>query len=350
MPPLDLTPRELDVIRGIVAGCTNREIARDLGLSVQAVKNVLSTVYQKCHVRSRLELAIFALHHRAASERRKNPHLRTEVTSRFNSVRRTVHGSAVTLRWDLPPLKTATPISEDWRHVMLRRLFIPSLTLAIAGAVPVAMYSAADESGVEPPRSDQSHRRHLRGEPQLRQLVWIVGRGQRAAECAPRHTTQINQSGTPFSCLLQNDPSLTTPPLSPLCTDATTATPFTSHFVNAPFTIDDYIQPTSTTCPDGVPNGQPGGCTRDLVHRFYQEQFQLHGGRQDRYVTGSDAVGLTMGTYDTRMLPVYKIPARGRASALCRGGCILPVCVRWIVPESPVADRGGDAGLAERGE
>ena len=53
-------------------------------------------------------------------------------------------------------------------------------------------------------------------------------------------------------------------------------------------------------------SGLPGGCTRDLVHRFYQEQYQLDGGRQDRYVTGSDAVGLTMGYYDTRRLPVYE--------------------------------------------
>jgi phospholipase C len=50
----------------------------------------------------------------------------------------------------------------------------------------------------------------------------------------------------------------------------------------------------------------PGGCTRDLVHRFYQEQYQLDSGRQDRYVTGSDAVGLTMGVYDTRALPIYE--------------------------------------------
>jgi acid phosphatase len=51
--------------------------------------------------------------------------------------------------------------------------------------------------------------------------------------------------------------------------------------------------------------GEPGGCTRDLVHRFYQEQYQLNGGAQNRYVTGSDAVGLTMGVYDTKKLPVY---------------------------------------------
>lgn len=60
--------------------------------------------------------------------------------------------------------------------------------------------------------------------------------------------------------------------------------------------------------PNGVKAGQglPGGCTRDLVHRFYQEQYQIDGGKQDRYVTGSDAVGLTMGTYDTRQTPVYR--------------------------------------------
>jgi phospholipase C len=59
-------------------------------------------------------------------------------------------------------------------------------------------------------------------------------------------------------------------------------------------------------CPQNSPGALPGGCTRDIVHRFYQEQYQLNGGRQNRYVTGSDAVGLTMGTYDTRALPVYQ--------------------------------------------
>jgi len=46
--------------------------------------------------------------------------------------------------------------------------------------------------------------------------------------------------------------------------------------------------------------------TRDLVHRFYQEQYQWDGGRQDRYVTGSDAVRLTMGVYDTTQLPIWQ--------------------------------------------
>ncbi len=136
------------------------------------------------------------------------------------------------------------------------------------------------------------------------------------ANADPAHTTQVNQEGEPFTCLLQNDVNLTSPdPLPATCTDTTTATPFVSHFANSPFRIDDYIKPSDTTCPapgasapNGVRNGtgEPGGCTRDLVHRFYHEQYQLDGGRQDRYTTGSDAAGLTQGTYDTRALPIYR--------------------------------------------
>ena len=59
-----LTPRERDVVRGVMAGRTNREIASEVDLGEQAVKNLLSTVYQKCHVRGRLELALFVGEHR----------------------------------------------------------------------------------------------------------------------------------------------------------------------------------------------------------------------------------------------------------------------------------------------
>ena len=129
-----------------------------------------------------------------------------------------------------------------------------------------------------------------------------------------RRVAQVSQAGVPYRCLLQNDVNLTSPPLWTRCTDAGNGVP-ASAFVNAPFTIDKYIRATDTTCPapgtsapTGVLKGagEPGGCTRDLVHRFYQEQYQLDGGKQDRYVTGSDAVGLTMGRYKTRELPIYE--------------------------------------------
>jgi acid phosphatase len=139
------------------------------------------------------------------------------------------------------------------------------------------------------------------------------------------HTTQVDQAGNPFngnpaSCLLQLDVNLTVPPLSKVCDGVTPrGVAFNSHFLNTWFTIDDYIPPTATTCPKpkdsfAFPNGilsgngvgLPGGCTRDLVHKFYQEQYQLNGGAQNRYATGSDSAGTVMGVYNTRALPIYR--------------------------------------------
>lgn len=123
------------------------------------------------------------------------------------------------------------------------------------------------------------------------------------------HTKQVRSDGTTsYSCLLQNDANLTSPsPLATTCTDTTGAS-FESHFENAPFKIDSFIATTDTTCPNGVLKGSglPGGCTRDLMHRYYSEQYQIHGGKQDRYVTGSDAAGLSMGYFDSTKLPLYK--------------------------------------------
>jgi len=125
---------------------------------------------------------------------------------------------------------------------------------------------------------------------------------------------QVDQHGTAYTCLAQNDVNLTSPsPLATTCTDA--AHGISSAFPNRAFTIDDYISATATTCPaEGVfaPNGVlagsglAGGCTRDLVHRFYQEQYQLDGGKLDRYVNASDAVGLSLGRYNTQSLPIYQ--------------------------------------------
>src|SRR4051794_12224292 len=126
---------------------------------------------------------------------------------------------------------------------------------------------------------------------------------------------QVAPDGSVLPCLPQNDVNLASPPLPVTCRGTVDSVSVDSAFANAPFRIDDFIQPDDTTCPppgtsfpNGVPNGTglPGGCTRDLVHRFYNEQYQIDGGRQDRYVTGSDAVGLTMGTYDTSALPIYR--------------------------------------------
>ncbi len=126
------------------------------------------------------------------------------------------------------------------------------------------------------------------------------------------HKLQIGADGKPFSCLYQNDANLK---------DVKPAEGAACAFSNAPFDIEDYIKPQDTTCPnpygesftkhgkrDGYAKdqGEPGGCTRDLTHSFYNEQYQINGGAQNRYVTGSDAAGLVMGYYDTRQSPLYE--------------------------------------------
>jgi two-component system nitrate/nitrite response regulator NarL len=55
-----LTPRERHLVRALLAGSTNREIAARLGLREQTVKNQLTVIYGKLGVRNRLELAVHA--------------------------------------------------------------------------------------------------------------------------------------------------------------------------------------------------------------------------------------------------------------------------------------------------
>jgi len=56
-----LTDREKDVLALVAAGKGNREIAQEMGLAEGTVKNHVSTILAKMHVRSRTELAIRAL-------------------------------------------------------------------------------------------------------------------------------------------------------------------------------------------------------------------------------------------------------------------------------------------------
>ncbi|HEX4293657.1 MAG TPA: alkaline phosphatase family protein [Rhizomicrobium sp.] len=148
--------------------------------------------------------------------------------------------------------------------------------------------------------------------------LWDQVEGQSVnglANADSAHTTQVRQDNTtPYGCLYQLDVNLTSPPLPATCTDNAGSVPITSHFTNGTFAIDDYIPPIAETCPtpnqfatNGILNGQglPGGCTRDIFHRFYSEQYQFDGGKQDRYMTGSDASGLTMGHFNTKQLPIY---------------------------------------------
>ena len=84
---------------------------------------------------------------------------------------------------------------------------------------------------------------------------------------------QVNASGAAYATLPQVNGS-----------------PFPTTLPNAPFNIDQYVAPTVAI--------------RDLVHRYYQEQMQIDGGKMDMFAQVSDAQGLTMGYYHTAPLPL----------------------------------------------
>jgi two-component system, NarL family, nitrate/nitrite response regulator NarL len=58
-----LTPREFEVIRTVVAGYSNNDIAVQLSISEQTVKHHITNIFDKLGVYNRLELTLFVFHH-----------------------------------------------------------------------------------------------------------------------------------------------------------------------------------------------------------------------------------------------------------------------------------------------
>jgi len=86
-------------------------------------------------------------------------------------------------------------------------------------------------------------------------------------------STQVDGTGTPFGTLPQ-----------------VSGAPFPATLPNAPFPIESYVPANMRI--------------RDLVHRFYQEQQQIDGGKMDKFADVSDAKGEVMGFYHTGPLPL----------------------------------------------
>jgi DNA-binding NarL/FixJ family response regulator len=61
--PEDLSRREMDVLRLVVRGCSNRQIAEQLFIDETTVKTHLHRIFDKLNVRDRTQAAVFAMQH-----------------------------------------------------------------------------------------------------------------------------------------------------------------------------------------------------------------------------------------------------------------------------------------------
>jgi phospholipase C len=108
-------------------------------------------------------------------------------------------------------------------------------------------------------------------------------------------------ASAPPAATLQTDPQGRVYPQLPKVMDTRQRPPladprFPAGLPNQPFDIGRYVPPDQKT--------------GDLVHRFYQHQAQINGGRMDRFAAVSDAGGLAMGYYDGRRLPLWQYARR----------------------------------------
>ncbi len=106
---------------------------------------------------------------------------------------------------------------------------------------------------------------------------------------------QVDRDGTPLTELPPIWHGLTSPGVKPVIPEANTM-----HLANAPFAIDD---------PKGF-NLSLAVATHDLVHRFYQNQMQINGGKNDRFVAWGDSGALVMGHYNGEGLALWDVAKR----------------------------------------
>ena len=59
----NLTPRELDVLKCIAEGMSNKQVAQMLSVSTTTVRSHVSSMIRKLNVENRTQLAIYARDH-----------------------------------------------------------------------------------------------------------------------------------------------------------------------------------------------------------------------------------------------------------------------------------------------
>jgi acid phosphatase len=154
---------------------------------------------------------------------------------------------------------------------------LPARCIVPLAAAAAALSSACSDSSSSPPASGDitkiNHVVVIYLENHSFDNLYGEFAGAEGLAAAANAAKQIGATGAAYTTLPQVNGS-----------------PVPTTLPNAPFDIDQYVPATVAT--------------RDLVHRYYQEQMQIDGGKMDKFAQVSDAQGLSMGYYHTAGLPL----------------------------------------------
>jgi acid phosphatase len=111
------------------------------------------------------------------------------------------------------------------------------------------------------------------------------------------YVAQKDRDGsTVLATLPQTWTGVTAAGTTPVITQAQSA-----GLANQPFSVETAFTATANVTLN------PTSVTRDLYHRFFENQMQINGGKNDMYAAWADAGGLTMGHFDYSNSALYKL-------------------------------------------
>ena len=134
---------------------------------------------------------------------------------------------------------------------------------------------------------------HFPGARGLGEVVDRFGRPRTA------YVPQKDRDGSVLATLPQTWGGVTAAGVTPVVTQAASG-----GLPNAPFEIETAFTPAS-----GV-ELSTSTVTRDLYHRFFENQMEINGGKNDGFAAWADAGGLTMGHFDNSGSRLYALARR----------------------------------------
>lgn len=110
------------------------------------------------------------------------------------------------------------------------------------------------------------------------------------------YVPQKDRDGNPLATLPRTWGGVTAAGVTPVVTEAQS-----DGLPNAPFAVETAFTPASAQTLTTTTT------TRDLYHRFFENQMEINGGKNDMFAAWADAGGLTMGHFDYSHSKLYDL-------------------------------------------